>query len=130
MRKIKLFLRFAMIGTLVFLIEAAILFALTHQLHLEPKLSRCISFVPAVMSAWFLNRQFTFISKKTLRWYKELMRYIIVNLGGLSSNFTTYLLLLYWFEEAREFPVLALAGGSIAGMLLNFFASKRLVFMR
>jgi putative flippase GtrA len=130
MKKIKLFLRFAIIGALVFLIEALILFALTHELQLEPKISRCISFAPAVMSAWFLNRQFTFTSKKYLRWYKELMRYIIVNLGGLSSNFITYLLLLYWFEEARTYPVLALAGGSLAGMLLNFFASKRLVFVR
>lgn len=130
MRKIKLFLRFGIIGALVFLIEAAILFALTHELHLEPRLSRCISFAPAVMSAWFLNRTFTFRSKKKTRWYKELMRYIIVNLGGLSSNFATYLFLLYWFEEARAYPVLALAGGSVAGMFLNFIASKRLVFTR
>ncbi|NOQ14236.1 MAG: hypothetical protein GQ583_07135 [Methyloprofundus sp.] len=128
--KIKQFLRFAVIGTVVFVFEALILLLLASELHLGPEISRCISFIPAVMAAWFLNRKFTFLSNKYLAWYKELLRYIFVNLGGLASNFFSYFFFLYWFEVAKAYPLLALAGGSLTGMLLNFFASKRFVFVR
>lgn len=127
--KIKQFLRFAIIGTVVFIFEAALLFLLTDQLHFDSQISRCISFMPAIILAWFLNRQFTFVSKKHLAWYKELLRYIFVNLGGLTSNFLSYFYFLYAFDIAKAYPLIALAGGSLVGMLLNFFASKWFVFM-
>lgn len=128
--KIKQFLRFAVIGAVVFVFEALILSLVTYKLHFNPEIGRCISFVPAVIAAWFLNRQFTFTSKKHLAWYKELLRYIVVNIGGLASNFFSYFVFLQWFQMAKTYPLLALAGGSLTGMLLNFFASKRFVFLR
>ena len=47
--------------------------------------------------------------------------------GGL-VNYTTYALLVATWNVATMHPVIGVAAGSIAGLAINFFLSRRVVF--
>ena len=49
-------------------------------------------------------------------------------LSGFAFNRGLYTLLVVNSALCRDFPVLALAAGTLAGMFANFFMSRRLVF--
>jgi putative flippase GtrA len=129
-RLFKQFLRFGVIGTLVFGFEAVILYGLTHYLPWSIYYCRLLSFIPAVVLAWWLNRRFTFVSLKGLCWWRELLRYCVVNAAGSIVNLGAFFGVLHFVELIKPFPVAALAIGSVAGMFFNFISSKLLVFYR
>jgi putative flippase GtrA len=58
------------------------------------------------------------------------LRYLAANAIGGLANYATYALLVATVEPVRRWPVLAVAAGSVAGLLLNFFLSRRFVFGR
>jgi putative flippase GtrA len=47
---------------------------------------------------------------------------------GFACNYGTYAALIAGVPLVREFPVLGVAAGSLAGMAGNFLLSKRYVF--
>ena len=53
---------------------------------------------------------------------------MFVNLSGLVFNRGAYVLLVVYSAVCREWPVLAVAAGAVAGLFANFFLSRRLVF--
>lgn len=122
------FLCFGFIGTTVFVFEALLLHNLTHYVPWSIYYCRIITFIPSVILAWWLNRRFTFISVKGLRWWRELLRYVVVNATGSLVNFGAFFLALHFVDPIKPFPVAALAIGSVAGMFFNFVSSKMLVF--
>ena len=54
--------------------------------------------------------------------------FMLANLGGFVLNRGTYALLVTFVAEAANQPVIAVAAGAIAGLLVNFTLSRRLVF--
>lgn len=130
LRVFKQFLRFGIIGAVVFGFEAGILYGLNHYLPWSIYYCRLLSFIPAVTLAWWLNRRFTFISVKGLGWWRELLRYCMVNATGSLVNLGAFFMVLHFVERLKPFPVAALAIGSVAGMFFNFISSKLLVFYR
>lgn len=127
---LKQILRFGIIGAVVFGFEAIILYALIHYSGLSIYFCRFLSFIPAVILAWWLNQRFTFIRVKGLRWWRELLRYCVVNSVGSMVNIATFFLALHFIVLLQPYPVIALGMGSIAGMLFNFISSKLWVFYR
>ena len=116
-----------MVGTAGFLVDAAILYLLRDTLGLLA--ARVPSFIAAVAVTWWLNRRFTFQSHPSgLSKWEEFRRYLVLMLIGGSMNYVVYAALLLAFGVIREYPVLGVAAGSIAGMGANLLGARLLLF--
>lgn len=118
---------FALAGALAFLVDTAVLYALKGALGLV--LARVVSFITATAVTWLINRRYTFAghsSKLGLR--LEFTRYILMVLGGGLVNYFTYLVLVLHYPLVAAHPVLGVAAGSVAGMLVNFLLLKTVLF--
>lgn len=122
------FLRFGVVGTLGFLVDAGVLLAML-ALGLGPHGGRVVSYVAAASATFALNRAWTFRARAAptpvvAQWG----RFLAVNLVGFAANYGTYAAMLAALPLAARHPVLGVAAGSLAGMMLNFALSRRLVF--
>lgn len=125
------FLRFAAVGAVGFLVDAAVLAVGLHAFMLEPFSARAISFLCAATFTWAINRRFTFPESAMAQDHaKEWARFVAVNgVGGL-INYGTYAALVTFAFAPFSNPFVALGLGSLAGLVFNFFGSKRFVFQR
>jgi len=126
---VKQFSRFLVVGTLGFLIEAAILFLFNGILGLGPLLARIPSFSVAVLATWWMNRRYTFAAKD-MSAKQTLPAYISSNMVGLGFNLSVYSVAVLQIPLLHAYPILALAAGSVAGLFFNFTASKFFVFRK
>ena len=118
---------FGMVGTAGFLVDAAVLYLLRTTLGLLA--ARVPSFIAAVSVTWWLNRRFTFQRRPSgLRKWAEFRRYLVLMLVGGSVNYAVYATLLLAFGVFREYPVLGVAAGSIAGMGANLLGARLFLF--
>jgi len=121
----KQFSRFASVGVLGFLVNAAVVESLSPRF--GPFWAQCLAFPTAATVTWWLNRRFTFgASQRTL--HQEWLHYVFANSFGWLANNGVYLYLVLHLAVAYQHPVIAVAAGSLAGMLLNFVASRWIVF--
>lgn len=119
--------RFSVVGTTGFLIDAALLHALLAT-GMGPYAARVPSFVAAVTWTWLLNRSFTFRAPRHEAMGGEWAAYIRLMLIGAGLNYGVYAVALWQSLLVREWPVIGVALGSIAGLLVNFFNSRRLLY--
>lgn len=122
------FLRFACVGVLGFFVDAGMLKIAVAALHMNLYMGRVLSFFIAATSAWALNRNFAFRQAASAARFPEWLRYMVSNVLGGSVNVAAYALLVHESAIARATPTLAVAFGSIAGMLVNFCLMKIFVF--
>ena len=122
------FLSFACVGALSYLVDAGVLSAVLAIAPGRFYLGRIVSYLAAASFAWCLNRSFTFRDRGP-RW-RQWRRYLVANLGGGLANYATYATLVAIVPFCRLHPTAAVAAGSLAGMMLNFTASRRFVFAR
>lgn len=117
--------RFVLVGTAVFGVNAVLVELLVTGM--GPLWAQVIAFPLAATLAWWLNRRYTFgASGSGLR--REWLRYMLANGLGWLLNNGVYLLCVDRFPLAALHPSLAVAAGSIAGMVANFILSRQLVF--
>ncbi len=119
---------FAIVGSIGFLVDAAVLAILFHGLGTNVYGARALSFTAAVTSTWWLNRRWTFRPSPSWRKSNEYVRYVSVNGVGFVVNFSVYALCIQTSPIMASQPVFALAVGSLAGLLFNYFGSRRFVF--
>ncbi len=122
------FLRFCAVGAVGFGIDAGVLQTLAGLLGMNPYGSRVISFLTAASVTWALNRRYTFSAGLGARLHREWARYLSVNALGGSLNYLTYALCLAQFAVVQRYLFLGVAAGSAIGLLVNYTASKYLVF--
>ncbi|MCC3704981.1 GtrA family protein [Rouxiella badensis] len=121
--------KFGVIGGIGFLVDAGVLYLLKDSLGLY--FARVISFICAVIATWLLNRSITFAkSKVTHRRSKEFALYFLVMLVGGCINIGCYVLMVNSSILVREYPILGVAAGSLAGMITNFTFSKKLIYKK
>ncbi|NHK29538.1 GtrA family protein [Parvularcula flava] len=120
------FIRFALVGTAGFLVDASVLSAVT-WLGAGPYVGRLISFAVAVTVTWYLNRVFTFGDHDPL-WLRQWARFVSVNAVGGLINYGVYALLVAFIPFFATHLVAAVAMGSIAGLAWNFIGSSKVVF--
>jgi putative flippase GtrA len=120
------FLKFGVVGTMGFVVDTAVVYALRYQLGLYG--AGLVSFVVGATANWVMNRLWTFRGQGSLPWHQEWARYMATNALGFVLNRGTYALLVTFVAIAAEQPVIAVAAGSIAGMGVNFVLSRRMVF--
>ena len=119
-------LRFCVVGTVGFLIDAGILQVLVIGAHANPYAARIASFLVAATATWLMNRRYTFAVTHQPT-HTEWLRYIgFMSLGAL-VNYGVFALCIAFWVSARAQPWLGVAVGSVASLGLNF-ATSRLLF--
>lgn len=125
------FLRFAMVGTAGFLVNEAALALALKLLHLNSYAGGVFSFAVAVTFTWWGNRTLTFrdrAAKGPRGMLVEWAKFVMANGLGFLVNFGLYAGLIALAPPPFSNPFLALALGTIAGLLFNFAMSSLVVF--
>ena len=122
------FLRFGIVGVAGFVVDASVLYALLSWSSAGFYLGRLGSYLAAATSTWYLNRTFTFADHARQHAVRQWARFLAVNTIGGAVNYAVYSgFVLHWPREPWS-PLIGVAGGSLAGMVVNFTVSRRLVF--
>ncbi len=124
---IRQMLAFGVVGVGGFVIDAGTLY-LARWLGSGLILGRLISYVTAATSTWALNRRFTFTSRQTQSLSHEWALFMISQLAGAAFNIGAYAWLVTTSTLVTAQPIIGVAAGSLAGMLVNFFVAKKFVF--
>jgi len=128
---LKRFLRevllFATAGLLGFVADAGVLYLLIERL--GPYYSRAISFLCAVVTTWLFNRFVTFRGRNSgYSLWIEFIAYLGSMFTGGGINLGVYGVLVGRLPSTLGFPLLALVAGTLSGMIVNFAASRYLLF--
>ena len=123
------FIRFALVGCVGFGVDVVALYLAMHLLRTGPYAGRVISYLCAVTCTWFLNRNLTFVESRSERLAAEWLRFTMLNLSGGLVNYGVYALCVRLLGQAA-LPVVGVALGSLAGLCVNYAASRRFVFNR
>jgi len=117
---------FSIVGGVGFIADSAMLYAIKN--HLGLYFSRLISFSFAVLITWYLNRTITFNKHKDDNIFSNFAKYYMAMLVGGTVNILSYYLTIRVIPIAYAHPIIAIAIGSIAGLLFNYLLSKRYIF--
>lgn len=120
------FLKFGTVGTLGFVADTAVVYALRGMLGLYA--AGMVSYLLVATLNWALNRVWTFRGQGSGPAHRQWARFLAANLLGLVLNRGTYAALVTIVPLCARQPVFAVAAGSLAGMLVNFTLSRRMVF--
>jgi putative flippase GtrA len=119
---------FSLVGVIGFIVDAGVLQLLVLGLAWDRYSGRLISFLFAATATWLLNRRYTFRGPRKHSLGVEWARYILAMSGGFACNFTAYSALVYFFNVDRQWLILAVAAGSVAGLGVNYTASHYWVY--
>ena len=123
------FLRFCIVGTIGFVVDAGLLQAGIHLLGLGPVAARVPSFLAAVLVTWYFNRCFTFRAHDRTFW-SSFPTYIAANSFGMALNFGIYSAGVLFVPLLAAYPLLALAIGVGVSLFFNFAAARFLIFRK
>ena len=116
------FTRFLVVGGIGFVVDGGGT-GLLVLAGLPPLVARIPALVSAIVVTWLLNRSLTFRVDRP-RSAGELMRYATVAASSALMNFLLYTV----FVVVGAPPIVAVATATLALLLLNFVAYRRMVF--
>jgi putative flippase GtrA len=123
--------RFAAVGVVGFGVDAAVLSGLVLWLGLDAFAARLVSFMLAVLSTYLLNRRFTFAGPAAhgaAARTAEYVRYLVVQVLGAAANLGVYAAAIAMQPALAAIPVVPLAIGAVAGLVVNLSGSRLWVF--
>ncbi len=120
------FLRFGTVGAFGFVLDTATVYGLRPLLGLYG--AGVLAYLVAASVNWVFNRVWTFRGVGRGPAHRQWLRFLATNLGGFVLNRGTYAALVTLVPLCATQPVLAVAVGSLAGMLVNFSLSRTIVF--
>jgi putative flippase GtrA len=125
------FIRFTLVGGIGFVVDAGLL-RLLLVLGLGYYGGRVVSFLAAATTTWLLNRSFTFRRESSAVGHPagEWVAYLGVMVIGGAVNYGTYAAAIELSELVRRHPELGVALGSLAGLCINFWSAKLMIFER
>jgi putative flippase GtrA len=121
-------IRFGFVGCAGFCVDTGMLYLALYALGKHLYISRLISYAFAATSTWYMNRRFTFAETCNDNRFREWMRFVMLNLFGGGMNYATYAAYISMHTGSSAAPAIGVALGSVVGMFVNFYLSKRLVF--
>lgn len=121
---------FSVGGVIGFIVDAGVLQLLVAGLAWDRFSGRLISFLCAASATWVFNRHYTFRASRRPSLWGEWLRYVFAMSGGFACNFAAYTALVLWFDIDRQWLILAVAAGSVAGLGVNFAASRYWVYRK
>jgi len=125
------FLRFALVGGAGFLVNEAALWAALTLLGVGKYTGGVIGFLAAVTFTWWGNRTLTFPDRAAnglQALFLEWLRFVGANGVGFAVNYGLYAALVTFAPAPADNPYIALACGTVAGLVFNFILSSRLVY--
>lgn len=125
--EVRQFVLFCISGVIGFLVDAGVVQWLVVGAGQDPYLSRVVSFLCAMTATWLFNRRYTFTPRSEPLW-REWLRYFVAMLGGFAVNYAVYAGLVFAIPLVRAWPVLGVAAGSLAGLVVNYVSSRWWVF--
>lgn len=120
-------LKFTVVGSIGFLVDASVLMLTHSYLGLNLYAGRVLSFTLAVLATWFLNQHWTF--KRQTSYTDNSYRiysYYLIQITGALINFGIYSYLINQSEFFYSWPVLSLAVGSVVAMLFTYNSTRYL----
>lgn len=120
------FARFGTVGGIGFLIDNATVYGLRHAIGLY--WAGACAYLTAATSNWLINRLWTYRGRGSGAMHRQWALFLATNLVGFVLNRGTYALLITLSATAAANPVIAIAAGTAAGMLLNFHFTRTIVF--
>ena len=115
-------------GVIGFIVDAGILQLLVVGLAWDRYSGRLISFLCAATATWIFNRHYTFRGPRKHSLLFEWMRYVFAMSWGFACNYSAYWVCVYFFNFDGPWLILAVAAGSVAGLGVNYMASRHWVF--
>jgi putative flippase GtrA len=115
------FLRFALVGTAGFVVDSAVLYLAMGTLHANHYSGRLLSFLTAATFTWAMNRRYTFADE-----FEPAARVVCPCNHSGRSNYGVYA--AGGFHIIADRPVIGVAAGSLVGLAINFYLSRRMVF--
>lgn len=125
---IRQFASFGVVGVIGLAVDMTVLALASRGLGLDPYSARALSFLAAATATWALNRRFTFHAAEKTPLLRQWAAFVAANSFGGAVNYVVYATLVGFTAFCAQWPEAAVAAGSIAGMFLNFAASKKLIF--
>jgi putative flippase GtrA len=121
------FARFACVGTGGFVVDTCLVHALRSSVGLYA--AAISAYIGASVITWILNRSWTFKARVTARpTFQQWLSYLGASSGGFVLNRGAFFAAVTYSGFVAEHPVLGVAIGSIAGLMLNFALSRAVVF--
>jgi putative flippase GtrA len=120
------FIRFGIVGALGFIWDTATVYALKDAVGLY--LAGTAGFLVAGTINWAINRLWTFRHLDHSAAHHQLPRFLLVNSIGFIFNRGTFFTLVTVSPRCHDHPVLAIIVGSLAGLVFNYFLTKKFVF--
>ena len=121
-------LSFSIIGVVGLIVDTTVLYLSFGLLGLGLYGGRVVSYLAAATATWALNRKYTFRAFRSDNYAAEWLRFLAANGVGGIINYVVYAGLVAGVDVVREWPVLGVAAGSLAGLTANFTLSKLVVF--
>ncbi|MEO8673908.1 MAG: GtrA family protein [Tahibacter sp.] len=124
------FILFCVGGVIGLFVDMGVLRLLISVFGANAYLGRLVSFLAAATATWLFNRHQTFRGTRHYGLLGEWARYLFAMSGGFVVNFGTYTLIYYYAELAQRFPEIGVATGSVAGLAVNYAASRLWIYRR
>ena len=124
------FLRFAIVGGVGFFLNEATLYIALNGLTLGRYSAPIFSFLCTVTFTWWGNRLLTFAdhARGAGGMVREWASFVAANSIGLAVNYAVYGAVITFAPAPLNSPYIALAFGTLAGLIFNFVLSARFVF--
>lgn len=125
---IRQFIRFGCVGAVGFLVDFGSSAALGYMMNFYP--AAILAYIIAATNNWFLNRLWTFkkASQDTHTASQQWQIFLLANLPGLIVNRGIIFVLTGFSPFIMQYKIIAFFFGTLGGMFLNFFLSRRCVF--
>ena len=122
------FVRFAVVGTIGFLVDVTVLYIALHGLGLGFYAGRVLSFLAAATTTWLLNRRYTFQGAEQSKPSRQWATFVTFMTLGAVVNYGTYVAIVWFGPDHLLTPFSGVAAGSIAALAVNYTTSRRFVF--
>jgi putative flippase GtrA len=119
------FIRFALVGSTGFVVDAGLLTLLHNGAGVDPFTARLISISVSAFTTWRLNRVVTFGASDRSQ-ASEGARYALVAALTAGLNYCLYALALVAWPDVP--PILAAIGATLAALFFSYFGYSRFVF--
>lgn len=120
------FIRFGFVGALGFCWDTGTVYLLRGHTNLY--IAGTCGFLVAATANWAANRLWTFRHHEHDAAHIQWARFIAANAVGFVFNRGVFFALVAHFPLANQQPVIAIVAGTLAGLIFNYFLSKRFVF--
>ena len=121
-------IRFGLVGSAAFLIDACILSLLVHFGGWNPLYARVVSMSVGVTFTWLVHRYWTFSTGRLRSPLTQTILHGAVQAVGLSINYAVFTAMILTGGIWRSYPLLSVAAGSLAAMTVTYVLSKTIAF--